>query len=467
MTANSKVPALGEPIPNNLHGVSVSLPKWADVVGYEECDPRVINAMQLGYPRFVYHPLIKKLFAEAESQFASHDEFCMVFPSEKTATDCAEYCLGKGSLEYQPWEINNLSDDIFTLTLPKGLEKRAKEYWQHAGFIISSRQAEAYFAGTTPKTNCKPDVQKRLGEIAGAKADDIYLYPSGMAAIFSAYEITAEHSTVQLGFPYVDTLKIQQKFADETNSPYFLNYKSEKSLDELEALIAHSKISAVFCEFPCNPLLSCIELERLSKICRKNHIALVIDDTLSTWANADLIPYSDITVTSLTKFFSGVGNVLAGSLILNSTSPLYSKLKTKLDASFEDLLFEADAEVLLENSKNFEERIAKINHNAEKFFAEISVHPKVKTVYYTKGNPVYDKYKKAGGGYGGVISVVFKTEADAVEYYDNLQVKKGPSLGTNYTLACPYTLLAHYYERQFAEDCDVPFHLIRFSIGAD
>jgi cystathionine gamma-synthase len=29
-------------------------------------------------------------------------------------------------------------------------------------------------------------------------------------------------------------------------------------------------------------------------------------------------------------------------------------------------------------------------------------------------------------------------------FFDALDTHKGPSLGTNFTLACPYTLLAHY-----------------------
>jgi hypothetical protein len=46
---------LGAHIPNCYHSVSVSLPKWSDVVGYEEKDPKVLSSMQTGYPRFRLH----------------------------------------------------------------------------------------------------------------------------------------------------------------------------------------------------------------------------------------------------------------------------------------------------------------------------------------------------------------------------------------------------------------------------
>lgn len=43
----------------------------------------------------------------------------------------------------------------------------------------------------------------------------------------------------------------------------------------------------------------------------------------------------------------------------------------------------------------------------------------------------------------------------------------GPSLGTVFSLASPFTLLAHYAELDWAEDCEVPRNLIRLSIGLE
>ena len=51
--------------------------------------------------------------------------------------------------------------------------------------------------------------------------------------------------------------------------------------------------------------------------------------------------------------------------------------------------------------------------------------------------------------------------------YDSLEVCKGPSLGTNFTLACPYVLLAHYNELGWAKKCGVPADLLRVSVGLE
>lgn len=63
MTATA-VP-LGGAVPAlTAHAISVSLPKWADNVGYEEGDKRVVEKMETGYPRFFIHRSIQKVRQE-------------------------------------------------------------------------------------------------------------------------------------------------------------------------------------------------------------------------------------------------------------------------------------------------------------------------------------------------------------------------------------------------------------------
>jgi len=53
---------LGNSIPPDLpHAISVSLPKWEDVVGYEIGEKRVVDKMVTGYPRFFIHKDIQKV----------------------------------------------------------------------------------------------------------------------------------------------------------------------------------------------------------------------------------------------------------------------------------------------------------------------------------------------------------------------------------------------------------------------
>jgi len=75
---------------------------------------------------------------------------------------------------------------------------------------------------------------------------------------------------------------------------------------------------------------------------------------------------------------------------------------------------------------------------------------------------------KDAGGYGGLCSLLLKDPAACTEaFYDRLRVSKGPSLGTDFTLACPYTLLAHYGELEAVEAHGVSRWLVRVSVGME
>lgn len=61
----------------------------------------------------------------------------------------------------------------------------------------------------------------------------------------------------------------------------------------------------------------------------------------------------------------------------------------------------------------------------------------VKHLYYPQYSDTksyYDAFLKKKGGYGGLLSVTFATEREAASFYDNLDIAKGPSLGTNFSL---------------------------------
>src|SRR5271170_776081 len=94
----------------------------------------------------------------------------------------------------------------------------------------------------------------------------------------------------------------------------------------------------------------------------------------------------------------------------------------------------------------------------------------VKSVFYPKFNPSrpnYDAYRTPDGGYGGLLSVVFHNDDHAIIFYDALETAKGPSLGTNFTLTSPYTILAHYTELEWARQFGVESGLVRISAGLE
>ena len=141
-----------------------------------------------------------------------------------------------------------------------------------------------------------------------------------------------------------------------------------------------------------------------------------------------------------------------------------------MDCSFEELLWDGDAIALEANSRDFEVRVGQMNATAEQLCDWLQHPPAVETVYYPKYTMVksYDEIKRPGGGYGSLFSIILRDGAQtAPRFYDALKVSKGPSLGTNFTLVCPYTLLAHFTELDWAEDHGVSPHLVRVSAGLE
>lgn len=127
------------------------------------------------------------------------------------------------------------------------------------------------------------------------------------------------------------------------------------------------------------------------------------------------------------------------------------------------------------NSRDFARRIRIIDENAEAacdFFVQASSlkNTVLKEVFYPKyvTPEHYNKCKVSNdAGYCGLFSLTFTTPSAARAFYDALPCAKGPSLGTNFTLACPYTILAHYCELEWAAEYGIEEHIVRISVGME
>jgi cystathionine gamma-synthase len=196
----------------------------------------------------------------------------------------------------------------------------------------------------------------------------------------------------------------------------------------------------------------------------------VVDDTISTWANVDLRSVADVLVTSLTKFFTGRGDVMAGAAVVHPDSPLAAVLRPALDAEYEDCIWSANAILAESYSRDFAERVQRTNATTVQVVDWLRAQPEVAEVYYpsVRDRALYDTFRKPGGGYGGLFSILLRDAPRTTPaFYDRLELCKGPNLGTTFTLCCPFTLLAHYNELDWAESCGVSRYLLRFSIGQE
>jgi cystathionine gamma-synthase len=256
-------------------------------------------------------------------------------------------------------------------------------------------------------------------------------------------------------------------------------------MDQLEQdLEGGMRINALYTEFPGNPLLGSLDLERVYRLSQRFDFHVIVDDTIGTAVNLDLMPFCDVLCTSLTKMFSGGCNVMGGSVTVCPHSKSKTDLHDILTSQYTDTYFPLDVLVMEENSRDFVERVRVANRNAEAIATMLRDHPAVDKVFYPKGSATQHLYERhvrrqAGAedqdrtqremrpGYGYLLSIRFVKDSAAIAFHDCLGVAKGPSLGTNFTLCCAYTLLAHASELEWAAEYGVDEHLVRVSVGIE
>lgn len=459
---------LGLPMPDDVHAVSACLPLWQHNIGYEEGDASVHDRLQAAYPRFCFHPLVNQL---ADRFLNSGNRRGLPFVSRRSAQRAADF------VQHATGEVAELvafdGHQACGVVVGSDQFKTLKQYWQHAGENVSSRVAQQLLAGHSTAcsdTAVRTVVGERVAAFQNVEPNHVFLYPSGMAAVASAWrtvQALRPGSTCQFGFPYVDTLKIQQRFPASSHT--FLPVGGPADLKLLEAQCEVQPPTAVICEAPTNPLLVTPDLRRLRDLADQHDFLLIVDDTLTACGNLNTTALADIAVTSLTKYFSGYGNVLAGAMTINPNGRHAARLLELVRSAFEETLSDVDVEVLANNSRDMPERVATINSNAAALADFLRSHASVQSVYYPSADDAnYTAIQAANGGYGGLISIVLrKPETTTPPFFDGLEVCKGPNLGTNFTLCCPYTILAHYDELDFVETCGVSRWLLRISVGVE
>jgi len=335
-------------------------------------------------------------------------------------------------------------------------------------------------------------LRERIAQWANVESPtSVFLTPSGMAAIYLALRSARSRhmalhgararggTSIVFGFPYLDTLKLCSRPEFCPAGVEFFGKGNAQDMVNLEALLEAkpNAISVLFTELPSNPLLHCPDIFKLRELATKYNFVLAVDDTISNFLNVDLIQsgLADVVCTSLTKLVSGRGDAIAGSCVVNPNTPAGQWIQADLESRKsqgvgQSGLFCPDAAAVLNNSVDFAERNDVINKTSEIIADWLSEHPDVERVYYPKQSDsvsLYNKVQKPKSGYGGLMSIILHPHVCQRTFYDALDVAKGPSLGTNFTLVCPYTLLAHYHELDFAMSYNVPPNLLRIAVGLE
>ncbi len=521
-----------------FHGVSAIFPKFKDIIDYEEKKIKINR----GYPRFVTHPIVKKIENSYKKKFNA-EKVLSCHSYESAIFLIIDYFFKKGNKiffdEGLPTKfykflnqkfnntvekVDNSKADIVILNLENAdFQKRLNGKilvcligdkfldWKkspikfeivinhdkendvgiisfynskfaeleilrrHCGLNVSSRKiCRGKLITNKRKEYYENKLKKRISDLELTTSNYCFLYPSGMAAIFSSIFslISSEKSKfIALGSLYVDTIRILEKWPKKLNlsETNFIRDNFEKNLEHN----IDDNTAGLIVEIPSNPLIQLIDLEKIVKIAHSRHVKVIVDNTIATPYNFKPFKYgADIVVHSTTKFLNGKNNHIGG-VLLTKNKNFAKKIKnfnklTNLDMDFNDI------KTLTRNLKNFEVRMKKINENSKKIAEYLNNHKSIEKVYYPtlENDPNFHLKQKYLKGGSGLISFILKdsNENNAEKFYNNVSqpILKGPSLGSEKTLLCPYVILAHFNDpKEKLKQLGFEFYLMRLSVGIE
>ncbi|KIX05925.1 uncharacterized protein Z518_03899 [Rhinocladiella mackenziei CBS 650.93] len=500
------------------HAITVHMPAWQTITRFRDQDMELIQSLKNMYPRFVLHKDVKALTQKIVEYASVEEQGCLLFPSMQAARNCVEFATspGRGERTVSSDQITililNANDiNLYAVFFPAASMGVLHGFWLNAGVGISSRLAEECLKHLGTLRKVSPDdiqptmtrdspahvqVKMRIAELLKhapadrqrktvVSPDDVYLYQTGMSAIYWVHQyLLRKHgsSSVLFGFAFHSTIHVLQDFGPGAE---FLGLGTREEFDELERhLLSHAergkKIQAIWAEFPSNPLLVAPDLTRLRRLADQYGTVLVIDDTIGSFCNVDVLSVADIVVTSLTKSFSGYADVMAASAVLSPLSARYGELKKLVDDLYHNDFYPGDAEILEHNSRDYLRRSAILNNNAQRlveYLQSQALDPSspVKRVFYPTVSDSLANYRSYmrqttedfTPGYGCLFSVEFDGLDAAIAFYDNLNVHQGPHLGAHLTLAIPYCMGVYGKELEWAAKYNLQPTQIRISVGLE
>ena len=349
-----------------------------------------------------------------------------------------------------------------------------RQQQKRRGPILSGRDA-AVFLEQKPSTDHSDIIGKlesRLSALEEAK--HCFLFPSGMNAIATILDLLrspGKSELISIGHLYTDTYNMLRDPLDPLNAISNTNIGVDR-IEDLPGLISE-KTAAVITESITNPLNDVPDLQYIGQLTRQREIPFIVDNTIATPVNCRPFQYhADYVVHSTTKALNGKNDHGGGAVLVNSFSRA-EEIKRQQE-SWQNTMSSPEARVLFRNLDDLESRVKQCNQNSGKVALFLEEHPEVDKVFYS-GLPSHHSHQTASrllSGFGSVVSFTLTQDnmAGLRTFYDSPMeaILKAPTLGSDRTLVCPYTLIAHYFEpEERLRELGLSRYLIRIAVGCE
>jgi cystathionine beta-lyase/cystathionine gamma-synthase len=242
-------------------------------------------------------------------------------------------------------------------------------------------------------------------------------------------------------------------------------------VDDLANLSDHiqpGKTRMLILESPTNPMTRVPDLRKCTEIAKENGVITVLDNSLSGFHQHGDIGV-DVIVHSLSKFASGVGDVMGGAVL--GSKEIVSRIKNANVWNADALAAHAALEIW-KGMQTYALRIERQSSNALALAQFLEKHPKINRVMYPglASHPDHKIAVKQMKDFGSVLTFDLKDGAQAMrETLDALNVFR-IAFGTGFTqsIANPAWL---FYARSFPEaqtgHSAINDNTIRLSVGIE
>jgi len=247
------------------------------------------------------------------------------------------------------------------------------------------------------------------------------------------------------------------------------------NFDSIEnAIQPNTKI--IYCESVSNPLLEVADLRKLSEICKKHNLQLIVDNTFSPLSISPSLLGADIVIHSLTKFINGssdtVGGVYCGTQeFINDTKNVNNGACMLLGPTMDSLRSAS----ILKNLRTLHIRMKQHSHNAM-YLAERFENDGLRVSYpglkSHKNHELMKSMMHEEYGFGGLLTLDAGTTEKANELMEMMQQENlgylAVSLGFYKTLfSCSGSSTSSEIPEEERAEMGISDGLIRFSIGLD
>lgn len=349
------------------------------------------------------------------------------------------------------------------------------EQMKRHGALFSSRDAGCILGVEEPAAagvGARERVAAALCRMEGGTR--AFLYASGMSAVthvLHALRRPGASQVISIGHLYSDSVDLL-RFAPRRPGEAENISIGVHEVPALERLI-NDQTAAVLTETITNPLNDVPDLAAIVRITRTRRIPLVVDNTLATPLNCTPMTWgADFVIHSTTKFLNGSNDHGGGAVVVRN--PHEEKLLEEGFQQWDSGMSPLEAAVLEGHMKDFPRRMGRFNANAARIASLLEGHPGVKRLFFNgiPSHPSFATAQKILSGPGSVVS--FSLADDSMEglraFYDPPlpHILKAPSLGSDVTLLCPYTLLTHYEEPDEAlASLGLSRYLVRIAVGCE